>query len=70
MNTLLYDLLYKECSVYIDDIIVVGETEEECIARMLRVLERVFADGFKFGGSKFEVLLMRVEVLGYIIDNG
>ncbi len=70
MNTLLSDLLFKECFVYIDDIIVFGETEQQCIERTRRVLDRIFEDGLKFGGSKCEFLMTRVEVLGYIIDKG
>ena len=70
MNNLLSDLLYAICFVYIDDVIVFGETEEECLANTKAVMELVFADNLKFGGLKCEFLLERVEVLGHIVENG
>lgn len=70
MNSILHDLLYKECFVYIDDIIVFGETEQECIERTKRVCDRVFGDGLKFGALKCEFLVTEVDVLGYIIRDG
>lgn len=68
MNALLYDMLYKKCFVYIDDVIVFGETELECIESPGHVLDRIFGDGLKLGGSKWEFLMTAVDVLGYVID--
>ena len=70
MNRLLHDILFDECFVYIDDIIIFGATEEECMQRTKNVLDRVFGDGLKLGGLKCEFLLTKVDVLGYVIDDG
>ena len=70
MNNLLSDLLYTVCFVYIDDVIVFGETEDELLDNTRAVMELVFADNLKFGGLKCEFLLERVEVLGHIVEDG
>ncbi len=70
MNRLLHDILFEQCFVYIDDIIIFGETEEECIQHTKNVLDRVFGDGLKLGALKCEFLLTKVDVLGYVIEDG
>ncbi len=70
MNRLLGDLLYEKCFVYIDDLIIFGETEAECIANAKEVIARIFDDGLKLGGLKCEFLVQDVEVLGHIIKDG
>ena len=56
--------------MYIDDVIVYGATEEEVLGMTRRVLELIFDDGLKCGGTKCEFLLRRVEVLGHVIKVG
>lgn len=70
MHNILDELLYTVCFVYIDDVIVFGKDEKECVENSRRVLELIYNDGLKCGGAKCEFLLSRVEVLGHIIENG
>ncbi len=44
MNQLLSDVLYEKCFVYIDDLIIFGETEEECLRNTKEVIELIFGD--------------------------
>jgi hypothetical protein len=53
--------------VYIDDVVVFGKDESECMERTKRVLERIYSDNLKCSSSKCEFLLRRVEVLGHVI---
>jgi hypothetical protein len=39
-HTVLLDCIYKCCEVYIDDVIIFGETEEEFLANLRKVFER------------------------------
>ena len=60
MNRVLHDVLFKICFVFIDeidDIIIFGETEEECIKNTQKVVELIFGDNLKLGGLKCEYLL-------------
>ncbi len=70
MNKLLDEELYTICFVYIDDVIVFGENEAECIVNTKKVLELIYADNLKMGAAKCEFLTERVEVLGHIIEDG
>lgn len=70
MNTILHDVLYDICFVYIDDVIIFGETEQECLQNTRKVLELIYNDNLKLGGPKCEFLLKSVEVLGHVIRDG
>ena len=70
MNDLLGDLLFDICFVYIDDIIVYGESDLEVIQNCRRVVERIFDDNLKFGGAQCEFLVSRVDVLGHVVEDG
>ena len=70
MHNILDELLYVVCFVYIDDVIVFGKDERECLQNSRRVLELIYNDGLKCSGLKCEFLLRRVEVLGQIIEDG
>lgn len=70
MNRFLYDNLVDQCFVYIDDNIVLGETEDECMERTYIDINRVFADGLKLGGFKCKFLCIKVDVIGYVIEDG
>ena len=70
MNRVLHEVLFKICFVFIDDIIIFGETEEECIKNTQKVVELIFSDNLKLGGLKCEYLLTQVDILGHIIKDG
>ena len=58
------------CFVYIDDVIVFGASESECLDNTRSVMELIYDDNLKLGGLKCEVLLERVEILGHIVQDG
>jgi hypothetical protein len=70
MNRILHSVLFDICFVFIDDIIIFGETEEECIANTRRVVELIFGDNLRLGGLKCEFLLTQVDILGHTISDG
>lgn len=63
-------MLFRTCFVYIDDVIVFGATEAECIANTRQVVALIYGDGLKLGCLKCEFLLRTVDVLGHIISGG
>lgn len=67
MNCLLRNITFGQCFVYIYNIFVFGETEEECVKRTKNVLDHAFADGQKLGGLKNQFLLTKVDVIGFAI---
>lgn len=70
MNDILDDLAYAVCFVYIDDVIVFGENDVDCLRNCRLVCERIFADGLKLAGLKCEFLVRRTDVLGHTIEAG
>ncbi|GKT36803.1 Transposon Tf2-8 polyprotein, partial [Aduncisulcus paluster] len=62
------DLLYKTCIVYIDDIIVYGETEQEFVENVQRVLRRLNEYNLSLNRKKCKVAVHQVEYLGFIVD--
>ena len=60
----LKDLLYVICELYIDDVIVFGETEEEFLANLRKVFERFVEYNIKVKPSKVRLGLTKVEYVG------
>jgi hypothetical protein len=56
------------CEVFIDDVIVYGETQEDYLHALELVLERLSVTGFKCNKSKSSFCLSQVEYLGYVCD--
>ena len=55
METLLSDLLWRKCLVYLDDVIVFGKTFEECALNLGEVLERIRSNGLTLKPKKCEL---------------
>lgn len=55
---------------YLDDIIIGGETEEECRKNLIAVLDRLSEYNVKVNGEKCELFKTRVHYLGHILSNG
>lgn len=51
--------------IYIDDILIETETEEDGLEMLKEVLVRLKNDGFKIGLNKCAVLKKQVEYLGF-----
>ena len=58
----------KHVSVYIDDIVVTGVTEEEHIKNLDEVLSRLDGVGARLRKEKYEFFSSQVEYLGHLID--
>ncbi len=50
MNRILDDAMFVKCFVFIDDVIIFGKTEAECIANTKDVISLVYKDNLKLGG--------------------
>ena len=68
MNLTLSGVLWSECLVYLDDIIIFGRTFEEHLSHLLSVLGRLREFGLKAKLSKCNFLQKKVLYLGHIIS--
>ena len=69
MNNVLYDILRDKCIVYMDDILVYGETFQETLQNTIDVLERLKAKGFLLKTTKCHFFDTEVEILGHKIKD-
>jgi len=56
--------------MYIDDIVVFGQTAVECLSNMERVLKQAQQYALDIKRSKCHFLKQRINFLGYEIENG
>ena len=70
MEAMLYGMLWKNCIVYIDDIIVYSNTFKEHIQHLREVLRRLKAANIVIKPSKCNLCQSEVEYLGHIVGNG
>ena len=68
METVLADLIRDKCIVYIDDILVMGETLEDHLHNLKRVLQRLTEAGLKLKPAKCHFLQKKVEYMGHIVS--
>lgn len=68
MDDVLHEYIGKICYVYIDDIIVFGETLEEQLSNLKIILETLRNANFKIQLDKSEWLKPEVEFLGFIVS--
>ena len=68
MDIILAGLKWSECLVYLDDIIVFGESLEEMLARLSSVFDRIRAHGLTLKASKCVFAADKVVFLGHTID--
>jgi len=54
---------------YLDDIIITGPTEEEHLATLAEVLERLRSHGFRLKRQKCLFMQPSVEYLGHVMDS-
>ena len=68
MNKVLTGLIGKCCMVYIDDIVIWSNSEEEHAKHLQLVLERLRTAGLQLKSSKCSFGLSRVELLGHSVS--
>lgn len=68
LNTVLGELIADTCFVFIDDIIVFGETVDEVNIRFYEVAQKLGAAGLKLEPQKCDWLKTEVSFLGHIIS--
>jgi hypothetical protein len=68
MDLVLRDLVGNECYVFIDDVIVFGNTIDEHASRLSHVLERFDRANLQLQPGKCVFALPQVEYLGYIVS--
>ena len=61
---ILHGLLYTECLVYLDDIIIYGQDFDSCLAHLSHVFDRFAAVGATFKISKCKFFLTELTYLG------
>ena len=68
MQEVLSDLLWHSCVVYIDDILVFGDTFDQFVTRTGVVLQRLMERGILLKPSKCWFGRKKVEFLGYVVS--
>lgn len=68
METVLRNLQWRICLVYLDDIIVVGKSIEDMIQNLTQVFDCLLAAGLKLKARKCTLFARKVEYLGHIIS--
>ncbi|GFT36285.1 retrovirus-related Pol polyprotein from transposon 17.6 [Trichonephila clavipes] len=68
METVLGELSYEACLVYLDDIIIVGRSFEEHLKNIRRVLQKLKEANLKLSPSKCHLFRREVTYLGHIIS--
>ena len=68
MDLVLAGLQWKECLVYLDDIIVLGRTFQEHLRNLQSVLQRLRESGLRFKPSKCHFFCDQVQYLGHVIS--
>ena len=63
METLLSDLLWKKCLVYLDDVIIFGKSFDECLGNLKLVLEWIISNGLKLKPKKCNLFQKSINYL-------
>lgn len=71
INIIFRDLVAKGyLLIFIDDLIIISEDEEQGVQRLEEVLMRASQYGLEVNWSKTQLIQRRVEYLGHIVENG
>lgn len=68
MNRIFFDGLYKRCVIYVDDILIFGETREEHDANLEWVLEQCIKNNVKIKLEKCFFAQKEVKYLGFLVS--
>jgi len=67
--SILGDLMYNCCEVYLDDVIVYGSTEQEFLKNLERVLDRFKRFNVTLNPNKAKIGVTSVEYVGHVINS-
>jgi hypothetical protein len=70
VNTLYGTLLFKDCVVFVDDLLVFGTSVLSLAHSLCRTLDRTVAYGMKIAVNKSAVAVIETNYLGYTISRG
>ena len=68
-TVVLAGLVYHICEVYMDDILIHGNTEQEYLERLEKVFERLRKHKLTVNPKKCKLGLRQVEYVGHVIDH-
>jgi hypothetical protein len=68
METVLRGLQWRQCLVYLDDVIVFAKTEDEMLERLDTVFGRLLAAGLKFKSRKCALFARQTEYLRHVVS--
>jgi len=68
MSTVMSDLLWPVCIVYLDDVIIYATTQVELLERLNTVLTRLAQYGFRVKGSKCCLFRRQIQFLGHLVS--
>jgi transposase InsO family protein len=68
METVLRGLQWRQCLVYLDDVIVFAKTEDEMMERLDTVFGRLLATGLKLKPRKCALFARQTEYLGHVVS--
>ena len=69
MEIVLQDLQHERCLVYLDDVIIKGETFEETLSNLKDVFLRFRQANLKLKPSKCKLLRLEVVFLGHLVSH-
>ena len=67
-KTVLDELLHQICELYIDDIFMWGQTEDEFLANLRQIFQRLREKNITVNPDKCELGVPRLEFVGHVID--
>ena len=68
MESVLHGLIGRSCMVYLDDVLVLGDSVEEHIANLRKVWSRLSQAGLRLKPSKCKLFQKEVKYLGYVVS--
>ena len=68
MDMVLTGMQWKSCLVYLDDVVIVGETFQDHLRNLREVFQRLREAGLKLKPAKCDFCALQVEFLGHIVS--
>ena len=70
MENVLAGLAREKCIVYLDDVLVIGQTFQDHLTNLRDVFTRLLKAGLKLKPTKCKLAQRKVEFLGYVVSDG